>query len=95
MLMKNTGLSWCLTMDFSKANIKSWWYWNVSTKYDSLDLFVFVFFPAMIVLMLWMGFTDKIDKQHKTADCEAKGGVLISTKKVDYCIAKEALIGVR
>jgi len=77
------------------TSIKSWWYWNVSSKYDATDAFVYIGFPLMIVGMIYVAYLVHQNNQELVAACEAKGGALISTQTRRFCVDKEALINVR
>lgn len=72
--------------------LKSWWYWKVSSKYDATDIFMFTFFPCMIVAMLGLGYVGMIEKDQLARECEEKGGALVSTHKRHVCVDKKVII---
>ena len=47
--------------------IQSWWYWNVSTKYDAVDLFVFTYFPFLVIMSICGMIQSYNDKQKLAA----------------------------
>jgi hypothetical protein len=71
---------------------KSWWYWNISSKYDGIDIFMFTGFPLMIVLFIFIVIGLHNEKKELSAECEKNGGVLVSTHKQYYCIDKKVLL---
>lgn len=73
-------------------SIKSWWYWNITSKYDGLDIFMFTFFPLLIVAMIVVGVMVHEEKKQNASICESKGGVLMSTHRSYYCIDVKAII---
>lgn len=97
LMMKQFAIILCMELQMASkwASIKSWWYWNISSKYDSLDVFVFVFFPLMVVGMIVLGYCGIVEKRELSAQCEVKGGVLVSTHKKYYCLNKEVVFDVR
>lgn len=74
------------------SKFKSWWYWNVSSKYDSLDLFVYTGFPLLIAAVVFLAAIDADKRSYFKQQCESKGGVLISTQRGHHCIDKQAWI---
>ena len=71
---------------------KSWWYWNISSKYDGIDIFMFTGFPLMIVLFIFIAIGLHNEKKELSAECEKNGGVLVSTHKQYYCIDKKVML---
>lgn len=71
-------------------SMKSWWYWNVSTKWDSLDLFVFVFYPCLLALLIFVMFEEHQEKMAFATECSAKGGVVVKGNGL-LCIDKSAI----
>ena len=67
-------------------SIKSWWYWNVSSKYDAMDLFVFTYFPALVILIICMAISEGRERKEFTAQCSVKDGVVIKDNRKLYCI---------
>jgi len=47
---------------------KSWWYWNISSKYDGIDIFMFIGFPLMIVLFIFIAIGLHNEKKELSAE---------------------------
>lgn len=73
------------------SSFKSWWYWNVSSKYDSIDLFVYIFYPALVVALIIVMIGENKERKEFTVACEAKGGVAVKADRKFVCIDKEVI----
>lgn len=73
-------------------SLKSWWYWNICSKYDSSDYMLFVFLPIMLIMMGGLAFAAVAERREIAVACEAKGGYLISTHKRYVCLDKNVVI---
>lgn len=71
---------------------KSWWYWTVSSKYDGLDMFMLVGFPLMAVLFIALAIGVHNEKKEYSAECESKGGILVTAHSRYYCIDKKVIL---
>lgn len=67
-------------------SVSSWWYWNVSSKYDVLDLFIYTFYPLLIAAILWIALDEHKQRTTYSAVCEAKGGVVLKSDKKYICV---------
>lgn len=74
------------------SRFKSWWYWNISTKYDALDLFVYTYFPFVVFLMVLAMYNSYEHRKEFLAYCESKNGVVVKgVDKQYHCMSKEAV----
>lgn len=71
-------------------SIKSWWYWKVSSKYDATDMFVFIVYPALIVLIGVQLFEQKQKADVYAQECLKKGGVPLETNHKYICVDPKA-----
>ena len=71
---------------------QSWWYWNVSSKFDCVDLFATFWFPFMCVVCIW-GIWDSAKEQDRFAlQCRAKDGIVLQGQNGYVCVDKKFII---
>jgi len=69
-------------------NIKSWWYWNVSSKFDTADLIALIWFPFMCIVCIW-GIVDSYNETEKfSIQCEQKSGIVMKGLDQLICVDK-------
>ena len=73
-------------------DFQSWWYWNVRSKCDWVDIFASVWFPIMIVVCIW-GIWDSTNEAEKFASqCEQKNGITLQGQNGYVCVDKKSIV---
>ena len=70
---------------------KSWWYWNVRSKLDTVDIIAVFWLPVMTVICIWAIWSGA-DKADKFAEqCQEKNGVVLQGQNGYVCLDKNLI----
>ncbi len=73
------------------SNVKSWWYWKVSSKFDIVDIVFALWIPVFCGSILWGIISENNRAESFNQQCSIKNGVMVQGYNEYLCVDKQAI----